>query len=123
MKKLTLGGLTLAIAAFLGMVQFGAPTAMARSQAAAQTAPSGEQGDQSTQAQETPSRSKSAEVFVGTVSKQNGSYVLEAGSEQYKLSNQTKAAKYNGQKVEVYGKLKAASNTIHVKKIKSLGNG
>src|SRR5512146_3369969 len=42
MQKLTLSGLALAIAAFFGMVQFSAPAALARSQAAAQTAPAGQ---------------------------------------------------------------------------------
>lgn len=112
MKKLTLGGLALAIVAFFGVVQFAAPTAWARSQAA--------QAGQAAPVKVEPAHPKPAEIFVGTISKRNGNYVLVAGANHYKLSDQGKAAKYNGKAVEVYGKLNVASNTIHVKKIESL---
>jgi uncharacterized protein DUF5818 len=72
--------------------------------------PAGEEQPTST----TPVKSR---VFMGTVVKQKGSYVLEAGGLSYKLDDQSKAKEYEGKAVKVTGRMDKPNNTIHVEEI------
>lgn len=119
MKKITFGGLALLVATFFGMVQFGSLTAFARS------TPVGQMG-QTHQAQDVQLASKQAgmapynkaQVFLGTIAKQNGHYVLTVGQMTYKLTDQAKVKRYKGEQVQITGKLNPKTNKITVKKIK-----
>lgn len=119
MKKITFSALAFLVAAFFGMIQFGSPTALAA------TTASGQMG-QNKQAQhvQLPSNQQGmnpynkAEAFLGTVTKQNGHYVLTVGQITYKLTDQRKVAQYKGKQVEIIGKLNPKTNRIKVKTIK-----
>lgn len=122
MRRVTLSGVALVIAAFFGIMQFGSQAAFARSTAVAQMGQ-----NQTGQHVQLPGHSqyhtaqkqlKRAQVFLGTITKKNGHYVLTAGAFNYKLSNQSWAEKYSGKEVEVTGKLNVKTNKIKVKKIK-----
>lgn len=120
MKNITLSGMALILAAFIGMVQFGSPTAFARPAAAAQMGQT-----QQTQHVQLPGKNSAnsaiyshAQIFMGTVSKQNGHYVLTAGQFTYKLNDQSKVKKYNGEQVLITGRLNPKTNKITVMKIK-----
>lgn len=120
MKKITFGGMTLILAAFFGMMVAGSPTAFARSTAVAQRGKT-----QQTQHVQLPNESpanmalyNTTQVFLGTVTKQDGHYVLTAGQLTYKLNDQSKVQKYNGEQVQIIGKLNPKTNKIKVKKIK-----
>lgn len=127
MRKITLSGLALLLAAFFAMIQFGSPTAFAQSKTVAQAGQT-QTGQQAHQQGQHPyqvgqNHLKPAEVFVGSISMKNGNYVLVSGATTYKLSNQAMAKKYNGKDVEVFGKLTPNTNTIHIKKIRNIGSG
>jgi Protein of unknown function (DUF5818) len=64
--------------------------------------------------------------FKGRILKSAGKFVLEESSNggnygTYLLDDQTTAKKYEGQRVVVTGTLDATHNTIHVRKIESVG--
>lgn len=125
MRKLTLSGMVLALAAFFGIMQYGSPTAFARSSAVAQMGQT-----QTGQHVQLPGKSqyhmarkqsKRVHLYVGTITKKNGHYVLTDGGFSYKLSNQAQAMKDYGKEVEVSGRLNPKTNKIKVKKIKVMG--
>lgn len=118
MKKFIFSGLVMAVAAFFGVLGFAPSTAFARSTAVAEVGQT-QKGPQV----KLPSNSgmppyKQAEVFLGTISKQNGHYVLTAGQMTYKLNDPAKVKKYNGEQVQITGKLNPKTNKIQVLKIK-----
>ena len=61
---------------------------------------------------------KHAQVFLGTISKQNGHYVLTAGQFTYKLNDPAKVKKYNGEQVQITGKLNPKTNKIKIIRVK-----
>jgi hypothetical protein len=56
-------------------------------------------------------------AFSGSITRQNGAYVLKAGNNFFKLDNQSKAKEYKGKNVQVTGSLDKSTNTIHVENI------
>lgn len=125
MRKLTLSAIALGTAAFFAVVQFASPAAFAQPAAAAQMG----QTQQSQHVQlpgKNPANAaiyKHAQIFMGTISKQNGHYVLTAGQFTYKLNEQSKLAKYKGEQVQITGKLNPKTNKVHVLKIKKASSG
>lgn len=120
MKKITLNAMTLVVAAFFGIVQFGSPTAFARTAAIARDGQ-----NQQTQQPKVPGKSPAnaalysqPQVFLGTVTKQNGHFVLTAGQFTYKLNDQSKIKKYAGEQVQITGKLNPKTNKIKIMKIR-----
>lgn len=64
-----------------------------------------------------------ARTFTGKVNKKGSTYVLELPSEKtyYILSDQKKAASFEGKNVKVTGTLDAATNTLSVQTIEAAG--
>jgi hypothetical protein len=58
-----------------------------------------------------------ARTFLGTITKQDGSYVLKTGASSYQLDAQDKAKQFEGQKVRVVGILDPAGQSIQVQSI------
>jgi hypothetical protein len=58
-------------------------------------------------------------VYLGTIIKDRGAYVLKAANEKYRLDNQRKAKNYKGKDVKVMGTLDKTTNLIHVQKIEA----
>lgn len=120
MKTITFGATAIILAACIGMVQFGSPTTFARSTAVAQAGNS----QHSHQAQISGNSSANAalysqsQVFLGTISKDNGHYVLTAGYFTYKLDDQSKVKQYDGEQVQITGKLNPKTNKIHIIRIR-----
>lgn len=127
MRKLTLGGMALVLTTFFGIMQFGPPAVFARPSAVEKIGQtqSGQHVRLPSQSQYQMARkqSKRAHLYVGTITKKNGHYVLSEGGFSYKLSNQTQAMKDYGKEVEVSGKLNPKTNKIKIKKIKVMGGG
>lgn len=119
MKNFVVSGIALVVASFFAMIQFGSPTAFARPMPAAQMGQS-QQGQVQTKNQAKPAY-RNAQIYLGTVTKQNGQYVLKAGTFTYKLSDQSQAKKYEGKEVQITGKLNPKTNKINVQKIKKAG--
>lgn len=125
MRKLTLSTIALGAAAFFAVAQFASPAAFARPATVAQMG----QTQQSKQPQ-MPGKNTAnnaihnqTQMFLGTISKQNGHYVLTVGQFTYKLNDQSELAKYNGEQVRITGKLNPKTNKINVQKIKKAGSG
>jgi hypothetical protein len=64
------------------------------------------------------SQSKTRAYAGNVVVQPNGTVALQAGGHNYKLSNQSKAAKFANKKVIVTGTYNPQSGTIQVKQIK-----
>lgn len=58
-----------------------------------------------------------ARTFLGTISKQSGSYVLKTEATSYQLDAQDKAKQFDGQKVRVIGILDPSGQSIQVQSI------
>lgn len=138
MRRLTLGGMALVLAALLGMVHFGSAAALALPATATQTntkvkktkpryrirtlpgltGPGHKANSKAKEkAKKLEKEALQKQAFLGTISKKNGHYVLTAGIFTYKLNDQSQAEKFKGKKVRVTGKLNPTTNKIQVKKI------
>lgn len=138
MKRLTLGGTALVLAALFGMVQFGSPQAFALPATSTQTNTKVKKtkpqyhvrtlpgltgpahkanGKAKKEAQKLENQALQNQAFLGTIARKNGHYVLSAGIFTYKLNDQSQAEKFKGKKVRVTGKLNPQTNRIQVKKI------
>jgi Protein of unknown function (DUF5818) len=62
-------------------------------------------------------RQPDVRVYLGTIVKDRGAYVLNAAKEKYRLDHQTRAKNYNGKDVKVTGTLDKTANLIHIQKI------
>lgn len=58
------------------------------------------------------------QAYLGTITKENGHYVLTAGMFTFKLNDQAQVKKFNGKRVQVTGKLNPQTNKIKVEQIK-----
>lgn len=138
MKRLTIGGMALVLAALFGMVQFSPPAALALPPTGTQTntrvkktkphyrirtlpgltGPAHKANSKAKKkAKRLEKQALQKQAFLGTIAKKNGHYVLTAGIFTYKLNNQSEAQKFKGKKVRVTGKLNPKTNKIQVKKI------
>jgi hypothetical protein len=56
-------------------------------------------------------------MLTGEIQQQNGEYVLSDSGVNYRLDQQGKAKRFEGQKVKVTGTLDMATNVVHVSQI------
>lgn len=133
MRKITLTGLALLVAACFGIAQFGAGTAMAQtSQNARQQPQMNSQRTQmprmnrqqnrmpqmnNQQGQMSQTSNHQSKTFTGTVLKEGSHFVLVSGAKTYRLNNPTMAKKYNNERVKVTGNLASNGKTIQVNNI------
>ena len=69
----------------------------------------------------TDSQQTGTQSFTGTISKDNGKYVLKTSQNTvYQIDDQDKAKGYEGKPVKITGTLDTNSNTVHVTSIEIL---
>lgn len=112
-------GLTMfaALATFLAL---GTSPLLAKSNRAVAPGPAVGQMQQHAQAMNTRQKSqKKPQTYMGTIIKKHSRYELKVGKYDYKLTGQSRAAKFMGKKVLVTGVYNVHTGTIRVSKIKT----
>lgn len=89
--------------------------------------PSSTQADQPTgqkadlHEQDSQSQESSAQVFTGTIVKDESRYVLKAADgASYQIAEQEKARRYEGKQVKITGSIDAHGTTLHISRIELL---